>query len=179
LLLRNRDNWIWCTLWLTHVRFVLHRNSVRSRDLVPIVKSILQLVKETWSPPGRFLERIGKRYALASDATVISLINRTYYDPLRSSTNIDLSPRQPRRSPVGSQSFSAPKALVSDMNADIPSTFGKGAPRTPLQSGVIIEKPHDHDVLFGKGSHVAMHPGNVFFRKHVWLMRDEYQICRR
>jgi len=44
----------------------------------------------------------------------------------------------------------------------------------PTSSPIGISKPHDHDVLCGRGGDVNIHPGNETFRKVVDTMKREY-----
>jgi hypothetical protein len=51
-------------------------------------------------------------------------------------------------------------------------------PKMPPGPRPVIEKPRKNDVLFGRGSQIALHPGNVQFREIVWQEKDEYQRTR-
>ena len=45
------------------------------------------------------------------------------------------------------------------------------------QSNQGIERPHDNDVLFGRGGNINIHPGNETFRKIVHQKKRVY-LCQ-
>ena len=42
----------------------------------------------------------------------------------------------------------------------------------PVQQG--ITRPHGHDVLYGRGKHISINPGNLFFMELVKAIRVDY-----
>jgi len=52
-------------------------------------------------------------------------------------------------------------------------------PRTSDQSGERVTRPHDNDVLLGRGKHSSEHIGNVLFRQIVWNLKPEYFVARK
>lgn len=55
----------------------------------------------------------------------------------------------------------------------------KGPRRNDDQNNHVVYDPHPHDVLHGKGQHVSLHPGNLFFRSLVWKHKEEYEKCTK
>lgn len=52
-------------------------------------------------------------------------------------------------------------------------------PRSADQVGPIVARPHDHDVLLGRGNGTRGHPGNLAYRMFCWNARDDYTAALR